>query len=54
MALISDSSMNRLATMGLMGEPLAVPSYLFKIFILEEEMCFKTELQQCSDMLYGH
>ena len=34
-ALISRSSMNKLATIGLMGDPIATPSFLFIEFTIE-------------------
>ena len=53
MALVSNSSMNRLATMGLIGIPcLPHPMHLFIMLTLEGEKCFKAELQDYSNVLY--
>ena len=54
MALDSISSMNRLATKGIIGEPCCTMD-LFIILTLEEEVgVFQAEFQQCGDALYGH
>ena len=54
MALDSNSSTNRLATKGLMGETMGCSMDLFKIFNLDEEIgIFEEKFQQSDDVLGG-
>ena len=53
MAFGSDSPMNRLATVELMGEPMAVQWTCFITVTLKEGVgIFQVEIQQCGDALY--
>ena len=53
MAFVSNFSMNRFATVGLIGGSHGSCMHLFIILTLEEETgVFKAELAQCYDVLY--
>ena len=55
MDLDSNSSMNRLAMSGILGEPMAVPWTCSEYLHLEEEVgIFEAELQQCNYVLEVH
>ena len=54
MALDSNSCMNRLAIMRLMGNPWLHHGPLHNTFLRRANRYFQAEFHQCSDVLYGH
>ena len=53
MGLTLNSSMERLATMGLIGDPMAALVPAHNAYLGRGSRFFKAELQQSDNMLYG-